>query len=98
MALQMAIQPETTLIENGTVKIVRGFACEAAYIRVGTVSIIGKNRMTLSVLYFPSAAQTQMNFHSVDHSAAYDILGDNPIRQAYLHLKTLPEFAGATDC
>ena len=24
--------------------------------------------------------------------------GDNFIRQAYLYLKTLPEFAGATDC
>jgi hypothetical protein len=24
--------------------------------------------------------------------------GDNFIRQAYLHLKTLPEFANATDC
>lgn len=24
--------------------------------------------------------------------------GDNFIRQAYKHLKTLPEFAGATDC
>jgi hypothetical protein len=29
---------------------------------------------------------------------AYDIDGENPVRQAYLHLKTLPEFAGATDC
>jgi hypothetical protein len=24
--------------------------------------------------------------------------GDNSIRQAYLHLKTLPEFANAVDC
>jgi hypothetical protein len=27
-----------------------------------------------------------------------DMQGDNPIRQAYKYLKTLPEFAGATDC
>jgi hypothetical protein len=27
-----------------------------------------------------------------------NIDGDNPIRQAYLHLKTLPEFANAVDC
>jgi hypothetical protein len=33
-----------------------------------------------------------------DYVSAYDIDGDNPIAQAYLHLKTLPEFAGATDC
>ena len=28
----------------------------------------------------------------------YDLVGNNPIAQAYYHLKTLPEFAGATDC
>jgi hypothetical protein len=27
-----------------------------------------------------------------------DLSGSNFIRQAYDHLKTLPEFAGATDC
>lgn len=32
------------------------------------------------------------------HSFAPALDGDNFIRQAYLHLKTLPEFAGATDC
>lgn len=31
-------------------------------------------------------------------NASYDINGENPIKQAYLHLKTLPEFADATDC
>lgn len=27
-----------------------------------------------------------------------DLEGPNPIKQAYLHLKTLPEFADAIDC
>jgi hypothetical protein len=27
-----------------------------------------------------------------------DLSGSNFIAQAYLHIKTLPEFAGATDC
>jgi len=27
-----------------------------------------------------------------------DLDGPNPIKQAYLHLKTLPEFADAIDC
>jgi len=27
-----------------------------------------------------------------------DLNGDNPIKQAYEYLKTLPEFANATDC
>jgi hypothetical protein len=34
---------------------------------------------------------------STSHSCAYDIAGENPIKQAYEHLKTLPEFAGAAD-
>jgi hypothetical protein len=32
------------------------------------------------------------------HGCPYDIEGDNPIKQAYEHLKTLPEFEGAIDC
>jgi len=28
----------------------------------------------------------------------YDLDGENPIKQAYIHLKTLPEFADAVDC
>lgn len=31
-------------------------------------------------------------------NASYDINGENPIKQAYLHLKTLPEFSDAIDC
>lgn len=27
-----------------------------------------------------------------------NLSGENPIKQAYLHLKTLPEFADAVDC
>jgi hypothetical protein len=38
--------------------------------------------------------------HFADYPVAceYDLDGANPIKQAYTHLKTLPEFAGATDC
>lgn len=33
-----------------------------------------------------------------DFSFLLDLEGPNPIKQAYLHLKSLPEFADATDC
>lgn len=35
-----------------------------------------------------------------EHLTAFplDLDGPNPIKQAYLYLKTLPEFADATDC
>jgi hypothetical protein len=42
----------------------------------------------------PGTAMLRQDTYSCD----LDIDGENPVRQAYLHLKTLPEFAGATDC
>jgi len=35
---------------------------------------------------------------SKPYQFATDLDGENHLRQAYLHLKTLPEFANATDC
>jgi hypothetical protein len=32
------------------------------------------------------------------HNFVLDLDGPNPIKQAYLYLKTLPEFADAVDC
>jgi hypothetical protein len=37
-------------------------------------------------------------YKQIDASFVPDLNGANFIRQAYLHLKTLPEFAGAIDC
>lgn len=36
-------------------------------------------------------------FHSLNHRCGYDIEGDNALKQAYEHLKTLPEFSNAED-
>ena len=33
-----------------------------------------------------------------EYVIAIDLEGPNPIKQAYLHLKSLPEFADAVDC
>ena len=33
-----------------------------------------------------------------NYNLAFDLDGPNPIKQAYLHLKSLPEFANAVDC
>ena len=40
----------------------------------------------------------QTAIETKQYKFATDMQGDNPIRQAYKHLKTLPEFADATDC
>jgi|SaaInlStandDraft_3_1057020.scaffolds.fasta_scaffold100827_2 hypothetical protein len=63
------------------------------YIKV--MSISGdKQNMTYHVAFI----NLDTTVDSVNHSFTPDMLsGDNFIKQAYLHLKTLPEFVGATD-
>lgn len=31
------------------------------------------------------------------HACAYDLEGENPMKQAYAHIKTLPQYDGAQD-
>jgi hypothetical protein len=74
----------------------RGIDVYDAYHRVDSICIVGKSSMKVSVGTYASPALEPLSAR--DYACAYDIDGDNPIRQAYLHLKSLPEFAGATDC
>lgn len=55
-----------------------------------------KNQMSFEVNTYDSKDGVLLN--KQNYTFALDMQGDNPIRQAYKHLKTLPEFAGATDC
>ena len=72
----------------------KGITVEDAYHRVFGVSI---NKVEMSFgLGVHASADTEM-IDRTAHSCAYDLAGENPIKQAYEHLKTLPEFAGAAD-
>lgn len=79
------------------------------YIEVGSkqVSFLGtyakvtefhgnKSSMTFVVSWSESAGTPAIRQSTYGCSVNLD--GENPIRQAYLHLKTLPEFADAVDC
>jgi hypothetical protein len=66
-----------------------------AYVRIHRVDL-NKNEMMI-VCRFHKDKDSEF-FDGVDVSAEYDLDGENPFKQAYDHLKTLPEFAGATDC
>jgi hypothetical protein len=72
-----------------------GIPVNDAYIKVHSVSG-SKTQTTCLVGYHVDSAETQ--FMSTQHTFAPDMNGGNFIAQAYAHLKTLPEFAGATDC
>lgn len=65
------------------------------YIKVSTVEV-NKSQGMANVSFYdkPNGKLLQTNIYPVAH----DLNGSNALIQAYEHLKTLPEFAGATDC
>jgi hypothetical protein len=73
-----------------------GIEVKNAYIRVEKLSIDGKAN-----IHFVTKSYKDKELPSFEENfyySSYDINGENPIKQAYLHLKTLPEFAYAVDC
>lgn len=78
-----------------TVTTAAGLTATNAYHRVEGLRFATKQEVSFLVR---SYASTDLPFFAeAVHACTYDIAGDNPIKQAYEHLKTLPEFADATD-
>jgi hypothetical protein len=50
------------------------------------------------IIYGVSRASGEEPVQTSGVSFVPDLAGPNPIKQAYLHLKTLPELADAIDC
>jgi len=75
----------------------QGFTATDAYHRVEHIGLQSKNSIVFMLSSYKNNEEST-SFNSERHSCDYDINGDNPIKQAYLHLKTLPEFADAVDC
>jgi hypothetical protein len=73
-----------------------GFKALAAYHRVEGVSLTDKVTIVFHVRSYKE--QGKPFFAEQVVQAAYDINGENPFRQAYDHLKTLPDFQDAEDC
>ena len=86
MALNLSI--------NHTVNLV-GDVALTAYVKVSKVSG-NKEIVFIDVVYLKDSADGE-----IIKSGAFEFVpnmnGDNFIKQAYQHLKTLPEFASATD-
>jgi hypothetical protein len=78
-------------------KTPQGFDAVGAYGKVSALSLNGKDAMTFSLSWLKD--QTETSPIVVQHfNAAYSLNGANPLAQAYLHLKSLPEFTNTTDC
>lgn len=79
---------------QATITTNQGITVSSAYCRVADVSL-SKDTMSFSLWLY--ADKEKAPFEKKTFTSAYDLNGSNPIKQAYEHLKTLPEFAGATD-
>lgn len=79
-----------------SIETVHGLEVPDAYHRVEALELASKSSMSFHVRAYVSADKPFVS-ESV-HAAPYDIAGDNPIKQAYIYVKSLPEFASATDC
>lgn len=74
----------------------KGIKVKKAYVSVGVAAIASdKTYVAFVASYRPKADQDYFDQKSLQ--APYTLDGDNPFMQAYAHLKTLPEFADATD-
>jgi hypothetical protein len=72
-----------------------GIELPNAYWRIENVSVT-KTEMTFKMRVYNTPDLPA--FGEEDHTAPYDIEGENPIKQAYLYLKSLPNFEQAKDC
>jgi hypothetical protein len=74
-----------------------GFTLVWAYHKVLSIKIENKTSMVFSIGIFVSA-EKEIPAQTISYFCSYDLNGGNALMQAYEHLKTLPEFAGAADC
>jgi hypothetical protein len=73
-----------------------GFESKDAYHKIDWLIIKNKTQINFVVKSYKDIKY--IPFAENSYICDYDLNGENPIKQAYLHLKTLPEFADAVDC
>jgi hypothetical protein len=73
----------------------KGITLNSAYLKIQSFSG-SKELLKFDLTTHSKSGEQVLAVSSFEIS--YDINGSNPLVQAYTHLKTLPEFAGATDC
>lgn len=79
-----------------TVTSPQGFKAVDAYHRVEGVSLNSKNEIIFHVRSYKEIGKPF--FAEQVLVSQYDLMGENPIKQAYEYLKIQPEWSDATDC
>ena len=72
-----------------------GFEVPNVYIRVEGLRLPSKDEIKFQARFY--AGIENPHFDDREYGCEYSLDGENPIKQAYEYLKTLPEFADATD-
>lgn len=71
----------------------------AAYCTVGSVCFPSNSKTEVAfILHYRADKDAPAAFLEEHYSAPYSLTGADPYTQAYMHLKSLPEFAGAVGC
>lgn len=78
-------------------ELFKGIQVNDAIVRIEMLTLLSAKNSMEVVLQF-RADEYSPPFKGESFSAPYELEGENPFAQAYAHLKTLQEFAGATDC
>lgn len=79
-----------------TTSTVHGFVATDGYHCVESLRLKDKTTMEFHVRSYLD--KTLPFFAEHIHSAPYTLDGENPIKQAYIYLKSTDEFADAQDC
>lgn len=79
-----------------SITTIHGINIVDAYIRVDGLRLSSKSTIAFNACVYADSSKPMVDGRQVE--CAYNINGENPIAQAYAHLKTLPEFADAVDC
>jgi hypothetical protein len=86
----MALQQERSTIDNFGINVTLN-----CYIKVIATNVT-KQQSSMAVCFQDGPTGRVFFTEHIPFTISLD--GPNPIRQAYLYLKTLPEFADAVDC
>ncbi len=79
-------------------EVSKGLVASSAYIHVECVTVVRKEKSGATVHVYASAESTEEPVQVRCYDFDYNPEGENAVKQAYEHLKTLPEFEGAVDC
>ncbi len=74
----------------------KGINVRAACIKVMSPTI-SEDQQSISFFVRYSATKNDEPFNTIALTCPYDITAENPIKQAYEHLKTLSEYSDATE-